>query len=68
MLPKITIPEAPYQIHFVFGLSSASSDGDNCVKNTQDCIAKYYGFNDKLIKRWIIDVVKTKKRSRILQI
>jgi len=61
ILPKIVMPEPPYKIHFVFGLSSLASDGDNCVKNTQDVISKHYGFNDKLIKRWVIEVEKTKK-------
>lgn len=61
MLPKIVLPKPPYKIHFIFGLSSLASDGDNYVKNTQDIIAKHYGFNDKLIKRWVIEVEKTSK-------
>lgn len=64
MLPKAKIelvPSKSYQIHFKFGFSSAASDWDNCIKTTQDCIAKRYGFNDKLIKRGIVDVVSVKK-------
>jgi hypothetical protein len=55
------IPPPPYVMHFEFGLSSSLSDGDNCVKLAQDSIADKYGFNDRLIKRWIIDVEKVEK-------
>ncbi len=61
LLPKIKLPQSPYIIHFEFGFSSISSDGDNCIKCAQDCIAEKYGFNDKLIKRWIVDVETVKK-------
>ena len=55
------MPEPPYCIYFEFGLSSSLSDGDNCVKTAQDSIADKYGFNDRFIKRWIIDVEKVEK-------
>jgi hypothetical protein len=55
------LPAPPYVIHFEFGLSSGNSDGDNCVKLAQDSIADKYGFNDRYIKRWIIDVEQVKK-------
>lgn len=55
MLPKIDIPPPPYEVYFKFGFSSAASDWDNCIKQTQDVIAKKYGFNDKLIRRGIVD-------------
>lgn len=61
LLPNIKLPEPPFEIHFKFGLSSLSSDGDNLIKTSQDCIAEKYGFNDKLIKRWIVDVEQVKK-------
>lgn len=50
-----------YQIHFKFAFSSDASDWDNCIKTTQDCIAKRYGFNDRLIKKGIVDTEKVKK-------
>ncbi len=61
MLPDLKIPEPPYCINFKFGLSSASSDGDNCVKVAQDVISSRYNFNDKLIKKWIIEVENVSK-------
>lgn len=60
-LPSIELPEPPYQIEFTFGLSSSTADGDNCIKIAQDVISKKYGFNDKHIKRWIVEVVKVSK-------
>ena len=61
LLPKMELPPPPYEIYFKFGFSSASSDWDNCVKCTQDILSKKYRFNDKLIKR---GVVETEQVSR----
>lgn len=62
MLPKVDkIPLPPYEIKLVFGHSSLSSDWDNCIKTTQDIIAKHYGFNDKLIKKGTVIVKKVAK-------
>ena len=56
LLPrKIDIPEPPFEIYFRFGFSSAASDWDNPVKVLQDILSKKYGFNDKLIRRAIVD-------------
>ena len=55
------VPPPPYAIYFEFGLSSMSGDWDNCIKTIQDCISDKYGFNDKLIKRGIVDVVNVSK-------
>lgn len=55
ILPKIKIPPPPYEIHFRFGFSNASSDWDNPVKPTQDILAKKYGFNDKQIRRAVVE-------------
>ena len=51
MLPKIKLPEPPYEIYFKFGLSNPSADWDGSIKPVQDSIATKYGFNDKLIRR-----------------
>lgn len=61
ILPKIEIPEPPFQIYFKFGFSSDLSDWDNPIKPTQDVISKKYRFNDKLIKRAIIDIENVEK-------
>lgn len=58
---KIELPEPPYTIHLKFGFSSAASDWDNPIKPTQDVIAKKYGFNDKLIKKGIVETEQVPK-------
>lgn len=56
LLPrKIDIPTPPFEIYFRFGFSSAASDWDNPVKVLQDILSKKYGFNDKLIRRAVVD-------------
>lgn len=56
LLPrKIVIPDPPFEIYFKFGFSSTLSDWDNPVKPLQDILSKKYGFNDKLIRRAIVD-------------
>ena len=51
MLPRIKLPEPPYEIFFWFGFSSTLSDWDNPIKPLQDVLSKKYKFNDKLIKK-----------------
>lgn len=58
---KILLPAPPYEIHFEFGFSSSLADWDNPVKPLQDILQKKYKFNDKLIKRAIVDVVDVAK-------
>jgi Holliday junction resolvase RusA-like endonuclease len=67
-LPKTyNLPEPPFEIYFKFGYSSASSDWDNCIKTTQDILAEKYRFNDKLIKRGIVDVEMVKKGQEFFE-
>lgn len=61
MLPEIDLPKPPYAIHFKFGFSSTASDWDNCIKPTQDVIAKRYNFNDKHIRKGIVETEIVKK-------
>jgi len=49
------MPKPPYEIRFTFGFSSSASDWDNCIKTAQDVIAKKYNFNDKLIRKGIVE-------------
>ena len=67
MLPEITLPEPPYELYFKFGFSSASSDFDNPIKPTLDCIAKKYKFNDKLIKRAVIEIGSVEKGKEFFE-
>lgn len=55
LLPKIKLPEPPYQIRFVFGFSSTLSDWDNPVKPTQDVLCKKYGFDDRQIRKAVVE-------------
>lgn len=55
MLPAIELPEPPYRIYLIFGFSSNASDWDNPIKAVQDCIAKAYKFNDKLIRAGVVE-------------
>jgi len=60
--PSIDLPDSElYEIIFEFGLSSKNADGDNCIKQTQDIISRKYGFNDKKIRRWVVDAIDVKK-------
>lgn len=67
LLPEIKIPKPPYEIYYKFGFSSLASDWDNCIKPTQDLLADHYNFNDKLIKRAVVDVVKVDKGSEFFE-
>jgi Holliday junction resolvase RusA-like endonuclease len=67
LLPEIVLPKPPYQIYFEFGFSSEASDWDNPIKPLQDVLQKRYGFNDKLVRRGIVDKVKVKKGEEYLK-
>ena len=56
ILPPIDLPEPPYCIYFKFGFSSKSSDWDNAIKQSQDVLATFYGFNDRLIRKGIVEI------------
>lgn len=56
ILPRsVTIPPPPYQVYYRFGFSSSASDWDNPIKPFQDQLAAKYKFNDKLIRRAIVE-------------
>ena len=62
LLPKkIDIPTPPFEVHFKFGFSSTLSDWDNPVKPTQDILSKKYGFDDKLIRKAVVETEIVKK-------
>jgi len=61
ILPKMEVPEGELELYLQWGFSNAASDFDNPVKPFVDCLQKKYGFNDKRIKRCLIEVVKVKK-------
>lgn len=55
------VPDGVIEITLRFGLSSKLADFDNPVKPFVDCLQKKYGFNDRQIKRAIIEVDNVKK-------
>lgn len=55
VLPNIELPHAPYKIYYRFGFSNPRSDFDNAIKTTTDVLATFYKFNDKLIRKAIIE-------------
>ena len=61
LLPKIKIPQPPYEVYLEWGFSSKASDIDNPTKILLDILANKYGFNDKQIHRLIIEKVIVKK-------
>lgn len=67
LLPKIYLPEPPYKVYFKFGFSSKSSDWDNPIKPLQDVLSKKYGFNDKLIRKAIIETEIVDKGKEYIQ-
>ncbi len=68
LLPKhYEFPEPPYELHLKWGFSSAASDWDNPIKPFQDILSKKYGFNDKLIRRGIVDTEIVKKGEEYIE-
>lgn len=61
LLPDIKVPEGIIELNVILGFSSESSDIDNPIKPFIDCLQKRYNFNDKMIKRLIVEVEKVKK-------
>lgn len=64
---KMAVPPGKIEIYLKFGFSSASSDFDNPVKPFVDCLQKKYGFNDKEIKRGVIEVENVKKGHEFVE-
>ena len=67
LLKPIYIPDGDLEIYLKFGFSNKNSDFDNPVKLFVDCLQKKYGFNDKHIKRAIIDVEHVKKGDEFIE-
>lgn len=67
ILPKITLPQAPYSIEIVLGYSSKSSDIDNGLKSLLDCLVKKYGFDDREIYQMNVKKEITKKGSEFIK-
>jgi hypothetical protein len=67
LLPKIEIPEAPYEFYYEFGFSSKLSDLLNPEKPITDIICKRYGIDDRYINRMILEKVMVKKGEEYIK-
>lgn len=67
LLPKITLPEPPFEIHLEFGFSNAGADWDNPTKVFVDILSKKYKFNDNMIYRGIIEKVIVPKGKEYIK-
>lgn len=67
MLPKLRLPEPPFQIEMEFGFSNASSDWDNPIKPLQDILQKKYGFNDKDVFKAVVTKEKVSRGQDYLK-
>lgn len=67
MLPKIDLPEPPFEVWYEFGFSNSGADWDNPVKPTQDALQERYGFNDKHIMRAHVEKTLVKKGEEFIR-
>ena len=67
LLPKIKLPDPPFEAYYTFGLSNNLGDADNLIKPFQDILSKKYGFNDRVIHRIIIEKIIVQKGSEYVQ-
>lgn len=67
-LPAGHLPNPPYRVHYEFGFSNTLCDLDNPVKQTQDCLSKKYGFNDRDIYEAHIRKVIVKKGCEYVRV
>ena len=67
LLPKIKLPEPPFEVHYEFGFSSHGSDLGNPEKMLTDILAKRYGFNDNQIGRMVMVKVVVKKGQEYIK-
>jgi len=61
LLRPLKVSDGSIEIYLKFGFSNSLSDFDNPVKPFVDCLQKKYGFNDKQIKRAVIEVDNVSK-------
>jgi len=67
LLRPMSVPEGLLEIHITWGFSSSLSDFDNPVKPFVDCLQAKYEFNDRVIKRAIIDVDMVEKGREYIE-
>jgi Holliday junction resolvase RusA-like endonuclease len=61
LLPSLDIPKDALAVQITFGFSNNASDIDNGLKPFLDILQKRYNFDDKRIRRLIVDKTLVKK-------
>jgi len=67
MLPKLVLPDPPYEIYFKVGYSNKASDIDNFLKPILDILCKKYKFDDRNIYMLFIKKVIVKKGCEFIE-
>jgi len=67
VLRPFDVPSGYLELTLTFGFSNKNSDFDNPVKCFVDCLQKKYGFNDRMIKRCVIEVEHVKKGDDFIE-
>lgn len=65
-LKQVKLPKPPLQLEIVFGFSNSAADWDNPVKPFQDILQHKYKFNDKDIKKGIVEKVIVPKGKEFI--
>jgi hypothetical protein len=68
LLPKFSMPQAPYSISIHYGFSSKLADLDNPSKLVLDIMQKKYNFNDRDIFELIITKEIVPKGKEFIEI
>ncbi len=66
-LPKIIVPQPPYQVNYTFGFSNMLCDLLNPEKLVTDILCKKYGIDDKHIFKMVLEKVITKKGGEFIE-
>jgi Holliday junction resolvase RusA-like endonuclease len=67
LLPKIKLPDPPFKIVLIFGMSNIMSDFDNPVKPFVDILQKKYEFNDRHIMEAHIKKVRVENGKEFIE-
>lgn len=67
ILPALKVPEGDLEIYLKWGFSSKASDFDNPIKPFVDILQMKYGFDDKHIKRAVVDVDHVRRGKEYIE-
>lgn len=66
-LRPMKLPKPPYEVHYIFAVSSVQADIDNPVKTFQDVLQDKYGFNDKDVFKMTVEKVIVNKGDEYIK-